>query len=444
MHVHVDGGRIEIEKQKGNRKLPFHERGVIPLAQRRGQHCVFNRAPVHEDKLLRPGLPAHARLPDQSANPDVTVPARLVHGEKPIDQLLAVEVANPIQQIRHRRQLKNDALIADKDERDFRMPRGLKMELVLDIPALGVLRTQKFPARRQIIKNGADLDLSAGSLPAVAHRFDLPARHDDFRSRNRLRFASAQPETRNARDTWQRFAAKPESGNRRQIGRRPDFTRGVSFQGKESVVAVHPATVVHYPHQRDPPAPDADLDLARSRVDAVFHELLDDRRRALDHLAGGHLAREDFRQQTDPAHDNFDFRLPIFDCEGKGGWFDYADPRDSFAQRMITVTDNAVRQLRSLLESRGATEQQGLRVGIAKGGCSGLSYEMSLGARKPGDEIVERDGVEFFVDAESADYLRGSTLDYRDGLTGAGFHIENPNAARTCGCGTSFEAARPA
>src|SRR5207237_243871 len=75
---------------------------------------------------------------------------------------------------------------------------------------------------------------------------------------------------------------------------------------------------------------------------------------------------------------------------------------------------------------------------------SGLQYEMSLDAKKPGDETIERDGVEFFVDAESADYLRGSTLDYRDGLTGAGFHIENPNAARTCGCGTSFEAARPA
>lgn len=111
---------------------------------------------------------------------------------------------------------------------------------------------------------------------------------------------------------------------------------------------------------------------------------------------------------------------------------------------MITVTDNAVRQLRSLLEARGATEEQGLRVGIAKGGCSGLQYEMSLDTRKPGDAIVAQDGVEFFVDGESADYLRGSTLDYRDGLTGAGFHIENPNAARTCGCGTSFEAARPA
>ena len=112
---------------------------------------------------------------------------------------------------------------------------------------------------------------------------------------------------------------------------------------------------------------------------------------------------------------------------------------------MITVTDNAVRQLRSLLEARGGlSEEQGLRVGIAKGGCSGLQYEMSLGARKPGDAIVAQDGVEFFVDSESADYLRGATLDYHDGLTGAGFHIENPNAARTCGCGTSFEAARPA
>ena len=136
--------------------------------------------------------------------------------------------------------------------------------------------------------------------------------------------------------------------------------------------------------------------------------------------------------------------MGIFDCEGKAAWFDSADPRDTFAKRMIKVTENAVRQLRSLLETRGATEQQGLRVGIAKGGCSGLQYEMSLDGPKPGDEILERDGVEFFVDAESANYLRGSILDYREGLTGAGFHIENPNAARTCGCGTSFEAARPA
>ena len=111
---------------------------------------------------------------------------------------------------------------------------------------------------------------------------------------------------------------------------------------------------------------------------------------------------------------------------------------------MINVTDNAVRQLRSLLAAQPASEGKGLRVGIAKGGCSGLQYEMSLDARKEGDAIVVQDGVEFFVDDESAQLLRGATLDYNDGLTGTGFQIVNPNAARTCGCGTSFAPAGPA
>ena len=108
---------------------------------------------------------------------------------------------------------------------------------------------------------------------------------------------------------------------------------------------------------------------------------------------------------------------------------------------MITVTDNAVRQLRSLLETQSATAGKGLRVQIAKGGCSGMQYEMSLDARKEGDAVVGPNGAEFFVDEESARLLRGATLDYHDGLTGAGFQIVNPNAARTCGCGTSFEPA---
>ena len=111
---------------------------------------------------------------------------------------------------------------------------------------------------------------------------------------------------------------------------------------------------------------------------------------------------------------------------------------------MITVTDNAVQQLRSLLESHTDAVGKGLRVQIAKGGCSGLQYEMSLDSRKPGDAVLERDGVEFLVDDESAQLLRGATLDYHDGLTGTGFQIVNPNAARTCGCGSSFEPARPA
>ena len=73
-----------------------------------------------------------------------------------------------------------------------------------------------------------------------------------------------------------------------------------------------------------------------------------------------------------------------------------------------------------------------------------MHYEMTLDARKNGDAIVERDGVQFFIDDESVPFLRGATLDFSDGLTGTGFRIVNPNASRTCGCGSSFDAAQSA
>ena len=111
---------------------------------------------------------------------------------------------------------------------------------------------------------------------------------------------------------------------------------------------------------------------------------------------------------------------------------------------MINVTESAVNHLRSLLAEQPAAAGKGLRVHVAKGGCSGLQYEMSLDERHDGDAVVPGAEVEFFIDAESADYLRDATLDFEEGLTGAGFRILNPNAARTCGCGTSFEPARPA
>ena len=111
---------------------------------------------------------------------------------------------------------------------------------------------------------------------------------------------------------------------------------------------------------------------------------------------------------------------------------------------MINVTQNAARQLRSLLDAQKQGAGKGLRVQITKGGCSGLHYEMTLDARKNDDSIVERDGVKFFIDNESVPFLRGATLDFSDGLTGTGFRIVNPNASRTCGCGSSFEAAQSA
>jgi iron-sulfur cluster assembly accessory protein len=107
---------------------------------------------------------------------------------------------------------------------------------------------------------------------------------------------------------------------------------------------------------------------------------------------------------------------------------------------MITVTDSAVKQLQSIIAGEPDAAGKGLRIFVEHGGCAGLQYGMTLDARKDGDSIVEREGVQVLVDGESAKYLSGCTIDFADGLSGAGFRIQNPNAVRSCGCGTSFEA----
>jgi iron-sulfur cluster assembly accessory protein len=108
---------------------------------------------------------------------------------------------------------------------------------------------------------------------------------------------------------------------------------------------------------------------------------------------------------------------------------------------MIEVTSKAAAELRLLLAEKQAPEGTGLRLMVERGGCAGLSYAMSLGQPADGDTVVEQDGVKFIVEASSAGYLRGSQVDYEDSLNDSGFKIHNPNAARSCGCGTSFEPA---
>jgi iron-sulfur cluster assembly protein len=109
---------------------------------------------------------------------------------------------------------------------------------------------------------------------------------------------------------------------------------------------------------------------------------------------------------------------------------------------MIRVTSNAVNQLQNLLAEKGLdARQHGLRLGVERGGCAGMQYTMQVGQPKPGDEIVEVGGVRIFVEPESRAYLLNSEVDYVDDLSDSGFRIVNPNASRSCGCGTSFEAA---
>ncbi len=104
----------------------------------------------------------------------------------------------------------------------------------------------------------------------------------------------------------------------------------------------------------------------------------------------------------------------------------------------VTLTPNAVAKVKEIMAQQNPVPS-GLRVGVVGGGCSGFSYSMSFeNSAGMMDKSFEIDGVKIFVDATSAMYLNGCTVDYVETLEGAGFKFENPNVKSTCGCGSSF------
>ena len=107
---------------------------------------------------------------------------------------------------------------------------------------------------------------------------------------------------------------------------------------------------------------------------------------------------------------------------------------------MITLTPSAVQELKALLAGKEAAEGAGLRLGVQRGGCAGLQYTMQVAAPGESDHVVEQDEVRVFISPDSAEFLRGCQLDFSRELSDSGFKVVNPNAARSCGCGTSFEA----
>jgi iron-sulfur cluster assembly protein len=102
------------------------------------------------------------------------------------------------------------------------------------------------------------------------------------------------------------------------------------------------------------------------------------------------------------------------------------------SSRSVLATDSAVKKLVEL-KAEESNEESFLRMGVKPGGCSGLSYE-----RLQNDVFESYDGVDIGIDSQSLEHIKGSTLDYKEGLMETGFSIDNPNATRTCGCGDSF------
>jgi len=109
---------------------------------------------------------------------------------------------------------------------------------------------------------------------------------------------------------------------------------------------------------------------------------------------------------------------------------------------MIELTDKAVSEIRRIREKDSAANESMLRVMVVGGGCSGMSYKLGFDNQPAAatDKIFEKDGVKIVIDPKSYLYLSGTVLDFTDGLNGTGFVFNNPNAKRTCGCGSSFSA----
>lgn len=108
---------------------------------------------------------------------------------------------------------------------------------------------------------------------------------------------------------------------------------------------------------------------------------------------------------------------------------------------MITLTSHAADELGKLLAAKAKSPDAGLRLAVRRGGCAGWQYEMKVANPEAGDEIVIAGEARVIVAADSIARLDGCEIDYSDDLTDAGFKIHNPKASRSCGCGTSFEAA---
>ncbi len=104
----------------------------------------------------------------------------------------------------------------------------------------------------------------------------------------------------------------------------------------------------------------------------------------------------------------------------------------------VTFTEGAVKEIIKLKDQQELNDEFGLRVGVEGGGCAGMNYILGFDQQKDGDQIYYINGVKVYMHKAHGLYLAGMQIDFQDGLNARGFTFNNPNAASTCGCGTSF------
>jgi len=109
---------------------------------------------------------------------------------------------------------------------------------------------------------------------------------------------------------------------------------------------------------------------------------------------------------------------------------------------MVNLTPAAAEKLSGIMSQKGMVDSHALRVFVKGGGCGGMQYGMTFDEKRDGDEVYEQHGMRIIVDSTSLFYIDGANIDYVDNLMGGGFHIDNPQATSSCGCGSSFRTAQ--
>jgi iron-sulfur cluster assembly protein len=109
------------------------------------------------------------------------------------------------------------------------------------------------------------------------------------------------------------------------------------------------------------------------------------------------------------------------------------------SESAITLTEIAAEKVAELIGDQPEGEEQALRVAVRGGGCSGFQYALAFDSKSEDDHVFEHRGVSVIVDRTSMQFVFGSEVDYVEGLTGAGFQVNNPNVVAACGCGSSFQ-----
>ena len=104
----------------------------------------------------------------------------------------------------------------------------------------------------------------------------------------------------------------------------------------------------------------------------------------------------------------------------------------------VRFTEGALNEIKRLMSAEGFDKSQYLRVGVKGGGCSGMTYVLGFDQKDEKDEIYQTEEISFVMNPSHGMYLFGMEIDWQDGLSSRGFTFKNPNAASTCGCGTSF------